>query len=245
MATNLYDVTSTDQFKELLSQDLTRVSVLNFWAEIAEASKTINALLKELAVKYPDPLFLFIEAEVQEDIAESFEIEVAPTLVILRGHTLLQRIQGADQKALIASLETYGRKGPVALSTTTKSPAAPPTHVDFGEKPSKKRLVGLMNMDKAVLFMKGTPDKPECGFSRKFVAKLREQNVPFSYFNIYTDESVRQGMMISQFFPCLCSNDWPTFPQFIVNGEFIGGLDIVTEMIEEGEFEDVVASVRA
>jgi Glutaredoxin len=118
----------------------------------------------------------------------------------------LQRITGADEKALVASLEKYGRKGPVALSTTTKSPAAPPTSVDFGEKPSKKvetpeeltkRLTGLMNMDKAVLFMKGTPDKPECGFSRRFVAKLREQNVPFSYFNIYTDESVRQGMMIS------------------------------------------------
>lgn len=50
-----------------------------------------------------------------------------------------------------------------------------------------------MNMDKRVLFMKGTPDAPRCGFSKQVVAILRERNVPFSYFNIFTDESVRQG----------------------------------------------------
>lgn len=50
-----------------------------------------------------------------------------------------------------------------------------------------------MNMDKRVLFMKGTPDGPRCGFSRQFVALLKERNVSYSYFDIYTDESVRQG----------------------------------------------------
>jgi len=59
------------------------------------------------------------------------------------------------------------------------------------------RLRGLMNMDKRVLFMKGTPDVPQCGFSRQFVAILKERNVPFSHFNIHTDESVRQGKWLS------------------------------------------------
>ena len=125
----------------------------------------------------------------------------------IQGHTLLQRITGADEKALTAALEKYGRNAPVALSVTNKSPPAPPTSVEFKEKASKKvetpeeltkRLKGLMNKDKAVLFMKGTPDKPQCGFSRQFVAILREHNVPFSYFDIYTDESVRQGMTLPQ-----------------------------------------------
>ena len=55
------------------------------------------------------------------------------------------------------------------------------------------RLKKLMNMDKRVLFMKGSPEKPQCGFSRQFVAILKERQVEFSHFDIYSDESVRQG----------------------------------------------------
>lgn len=108
-------------------------------------------------------------------------------------------------------------------------------------------------MDKRVLFMKGSPDAPKCGFSRQFVAILNEKNVSFSHFDILTDESVRGGML---FFVAIQSTDaaadhltiglkvvnsWPTFPQFIVNGEFIGGLDIIKDMIENDEFDDAVA----
>ncbi len=80
--------------------------------------------------------------------------------------------------------------------------------------------------------MKGEPDAPRCGFSRKIVALLRDQGVEFTHFDILGDESVRARLKTL--------NDWPTFPQLIVNGEFVGGLDIVQEMVENGEFDDVV-----
>ena len=83
-----------------------------------------------------------------------------------------------------------------------------------------------------VLFMKGSPDEPRCGFSRKIVALLRDQGVQFAHFDILSDESVRSGLKVL--------NNWPTFPQLIVNGEFVGGLDIVQEMVENGEFKEVV-----
>ena len=84
------------------------------------------------------------------------------------------------------------------LSRTDQSPAKAPNVV-----PSEKegttdelnaRLRGLMNQSKVVLFMKGSPEVPRCGFSRKISALLKEKKIEFSHFDIYTDESVRQGM---------------------------------------------------
>ncbi|KAL1997668.1 hypothetical protein VTN02DRAFT_1146 [Thermoascus thermophilus] len=72
-----------------------------------------------------------------------------------------------------------------------------------------------------MLFMKGTPSAPQCGFSRQLVAILREHGVKYGFFNILADEDVRQGL--KEF------ADWPTFPQLWVKGELVGGLDIVKE----------------
>lgn len=89
-----------------------------------------------------------------------------------------------------------------------------------------------MHIDRVVLFMKGNPDQPRCGFSRKIVGLLKDQKVPFSHFDILSDEAVRQQLKIV--------NNWPTFPQLIVNGEFVGGLDIVQEMVENGELQEIL-----
>ena len=89
-----------------------------------------------------------------------------------------------------------------------------------------------MAQARVVLFMKGMPEAPRCGFSRRIVALLRNQGVPFSHFDILGDEAVRQRLK--------ALNDWPTFPQLIVNGEFVGGLDIVQEMVENGELKEIL-----
>jgi Grx4 family monothiol glutaredoxin len=95
-----------------------------------------------------------------------------------------------------------------------------------------KRIQELLHQDRVVLFMKGSPDQPRCGFSRKIVGILKDQNVPFSHFDILSDEGVRAQLKVV--------NNWPTFPQLIVNGEFVGGLDIVQEMVENGELQEIL-----
>jgi glutaredoxin-related protein len=108
-----------------------------------------------------------------------------------------------------------------------------------------------MEQDKVMLFMKGTPDVPRCGFSKKIVNLLKDQGVKFSSFDILTDESVRQGITRPQsnFVPMSDTlrqpglktyNDWPTFPQLIIKGEFVGGLDVVQEMVGNGEFKELI-----
>lgn len=80
-----------------------------------------------------------------------------------------------------------------------------------------------------VLFMKGTPDFPQCGFSGKVVQILRECDVDFIGVNVLEDPTVRQG--IKDF------SNWPTIPQLYIRGQFIGGCDIVNEMYKSGELQ--------
>lgn len=87
-----------------------------------------------------------------------------------------------------------------------------------------KRLSELVKAAPCMLFMKGTPSAPQCGFSRQLVSILREGGVRYGFFNILADDEVRQGL--KKF------SDWPTFPQLYLKGELIGGLDIVKEELE-------------
>ncbi|KIM39191.1 hypothetical protein M413DRAFT_447153 [Hebeloma cylindrosporum] len=242
-SSNFIEVVSPTHFQEILSQDLNRVSVINFWAPWAEPCKQMNEVAKELSNKYKAALFVQVEAETQADIAESFEIEAVPSFVILRGHTLLDRISGADAAALTQSVAKFATT-PVysPLSRTDNEPAKAPTVVPSNMMDDTKResteelntrLKALMNQSRVVLFMKGSPSEPRCGFSRKISGLLKENGVEFKHFDILTDESVRQGLKVL--------NDWPTFPQLIVNGELVGGLDIVQEMVENGEFKELLA----
>jgi len=98
----------------------------------------------------------------------------------------------------------------------------------------QSRLKKLVNRHKIMLFMKGLPSAPRCGFSRQIVDILEETGVAYDAFDILEDEDVRQGLKEL--------SEWPTYPQLYVNGELIGGLDIVKELKESGEFEDLLKS---
>ena len=80
-----------------------------------------------------------------------------------------------------------------------------------------------------MLYMKGTPDDPQCGFSAQAISVLKTYDVPFQTLNILEDDQIRQG--IKEF------SSWPTVPQLYVKGEFVGGSDIMMEMYQSGELQ--------
>tara|TARA_A100001011_G_C13641936_1_gene568151 strand:- start:123 stop:440 length:318 start_codon:yes stop_codon:yes gene_type:complete len=96
----------------------------------------------------------------------------------------------------------------------------------------KEKIKDLINSNDVCLFMKGTPDSPQCGFSMAVSNVLKHLNVNFNGVNVLEDENLRQG--IKDF------SDWPTIPQLYVKGEFIGGCDIVKEMFEKGELTSLL-----
>jgi monothiol glutaredoxin len=99
----------------------------------------------------------------------------------------------------------------------------------------QQRIDDLVKQNRVVLFMKGTAQFPMCGFSGRAVQILKACNVnDLKTVNVLEDEGVRQG--IKEY------SDWPTIPQLFVNGEFIGGSDIMMEMYEAGELQQVLGT---
>ena len=98
------------------------------------------------------------------------------------------------------------------------------------------RIRGIVNDNRVVLFMKGTPLFPQCGFSSRAIAILDRLGVEYASVDVLQDAEIRQG--IKTF------SDWPTIPQLYVGGEFVGGSDIMMEMYEAGELQALFADAK-
>lgn len=191
-----------------------------------------------------------MNAEEVMDVSEAFNVTAVPYLVLTRNKQVLETVSGSDATKVRAAIEKHAKSSasaarsngistiPSADNTTTKNlsdyapdasdPSTAPEYSSSAIKEDKEdlheRLTKLVKAAPVMLFMKGTPSAPQCGFSRQTVALLREKSVKYGFFNILADDEVRQGL--KEF------ADWPTFPQLWVDGELVGGLDIVSEHVQ-------------
>lgn len=97
---------------------------------------------------------------------------------------------------------------------------------------AQERIEKMVNGYPVMLFMKGTPDAPQCGFSAKVSMVLKDVGVPFASFDVLSDPSIREGIKVFA--------NWPTIPQLYIKGEFVGGCDIVSEMYVSGELQPLL-----
>jgi monothiol glutaredoxin len=113
---------------------------------------------------------------------------------------------------------------PIPMLSSEPEPVPAPA----GEtNPIREAIAEAIGEHKVILFMKGTPEAPACGFSARTVAALQSLDVPFAAVDVLPDPRIRQELS--------AMSNWPTIPQLFVNGELVGGCDIVTEMYESGE----------
>lgn len=96
------------------------------------------------------------------------------------------------------------------------------------------RIKDLIDQNRVLLFMKGTPDSPQCGFSHRATQICRALGVPFGSVDVLSDPEIREGIK--------AYSSWPTIPQLYVDGQFIGGSDICYEMYQNGELQKLVES---
>jgi monothiol glutaredoxin len=113
---------------------------------------------------------------------------------------------------------------PIPMLSSEPEPVAA-TNDD--SNPIREAIAEAIGEHRVILFMKGTPDAPACGFSARTVAALQALDVPFAAVDVLPDPRIRQELS--------AMSDWPTIPQLFVGGELLGGCDIVTEMYESGE----------
>ena len=100
-----------------------------------------------------------------------------------------------------------------------------------------ERIKSQLSSHPVLLFMKGTPDFPQCGFSATAVKALNAVGAKFDTVNIFEDPELREALK--------SYSNWPTYPQLYVNGELIGGCDIIVEMYKSGELQKVVGEAKA
>jgi monothiol glutaredoxin len=107
----------------------------------------------------------------------------------------------------------------------------------MSENPLRDAIQSAIAEHEVVLFMKGTPEAPACGFSARTAAALQSLEVPFAAVDVLPDPRIRQELS--------ALSNWPTIPQLFVKGELVGGADIVTEMYESGELAEAVGAERS
>ena len=107
----------------------------------------------------------------------------------------------------------------------------------MSENPMREAIQSAISENPVILFMKGTPEQPACGFSARTVAMLQSVGQPFAAVDILPDPRIRQELS--------ALSNWPTIPQLFVEGELVGGCDIVTEMYESGELQQVLGLENA
>jgi len=97
----------------------------------------------------------------------------------------------------------------------------------------RKRIGETISRDRVMLFMKGSPSMPQCGFSAAVVGILKQVGVPYGSFNILADQEIREGLKEY--------SNWPTFPQLYLDGKLIGGCDIVRDLHARGELSKLLS----
>lgn len=124
---------------------------------------------------------------------------------------------------------------PIAGDESVESQDAPKSRAEGGDILSE--LEKMVTENNVVLFMKGTPQQPMCGFSARAAAVVASHDRPFFAVNVLADEEVRAGVKTY--------GDWPTIPQLYIGGELVGGSDIMTKMHEAGELGEMIEAAFA
>ncbi|XP_002986108.2 monothiol glutaredoxin-S17 [Selaginella moellendorffii] len=212
--------------------------VLHFRAPWCEASKQMDVVFEQLcADTAPRARFLRVEAEEHPEISEKYSVSVVPYFVFIKNQEVIDKLEGANPAELATKVEALaGEAAPPkengASKTEIKSEEPPPSV--SGELKSK--LDKLVSSKPVMLFMKGSPEEPRCGFSRNVVSLLKEESVDFGSFDILQDEEVRQGLKLY--------SNWPTYPQLYYKGELLGGCDVIMEMHKSGELGEALADAK-
>ncbi|XRB20933.1 monothiol glutaredoxin [Pseudoscourfieldia marina] len=212
-----------------------------FSAPWCEPCRAMPQPLALIAAQYPTLLILEADAEEQPDACELFDVTAVPTFVVVaknnkaatgaplndEGWAVVSKINGADVKG-VADAVKAALGEPNEATTTTHTTTT-------GKDPLTAKIESLIHGDKVVLFMKGVPDAPRCGFSRRVIEALNGAECSsFAHVDILAEDmqDVREGLK--------SYSSWPTYPQLYVDGELVGGCDIIEEMASSGELKDTL-----
>jgi Grx4 family monothiol glutaredoxin len=194
--------------------------LLYFHATWSDVCQDMNVVVDEIERVWAGKVSVCrVLAEEDLELSKRFGVTAVPLCVLVTGGEAMERVEGMD------ALELDDKMRRVFGGASGGGGGAAPQQTKG--QTLDERLDALVTQKRVMLFMKGTPDEPRCGFSQKAVNALRSAGChDFGSFDILEDPDVRQGLKEK--------SKWPTYPQLYCDGELVGGCDIILEMSEDG-----------
>lgn len=210
-ASSLADITSVQKASP------NKLVVVYTWASWDAPAQQLEEVMQELAAENTEAAFFKVDADAAggQDICKALSLSCIPCVATYLNLKLQGMVNGFAPADTVALVEGGAK---VAAETPAMS----------AEEALTARLTALVSQAPVMLFMKGSPAAPRCGFSRQIVEILAAHKVSYDSFDILSDSDVREGL--KKF------SKWPTYPQLYGDGELLGGLDVVKEMVANGEF---------
>ena len=185
----------------------------------------------ELSRKYQEGtrrpcVFVELKADLVVDVTLLLAVNAVPCTVFVECSTgqIVDRLQGAFPQELVQKVDSWS-SSTVSIITCPSSEKGP-------EEDVMEQCRRLVHLAKVMIFIKGTPTEPRCHFSKQLVTILNQFHVVYTSFNVLSDPIIRDSLKIY--------SNWPTYPQLYINGELVGGLDVVKELIANGEFQALI-----
>ena len=228
MSSQLKVLTSVSDFDAfcLTSPELLHVLLCGAsWDESSTQGGAMDALLLVLQSQHSALRFARIDVDTDATCAltEQLGLTLVPTTLFIREKGEVERVEGPSVEAITRRVEALSKVSTATGAALPSPSALPPSIVAL-----RARVTALVSAYPVMLFIKGTPSEPRCKFSRRLLEIMGEAGIAYGSFDVLSDESVRQGLKdLSQ---------WPTYPQVFVHGKLVGGIDIVQELKESGEF---------
>ncbi|VDM97163.1 unnamed protein product [Thelazia callipaeda] len=247
---------SNEEFDQFINT--TNYCLVYFKAKWLEMCEHLDNLMLELKDELGCFDFAAVEAEELAELSSAYKVDAAPTVIIFKAGKEIDRVRGFDPGDLKMKIIEHNFVEGVANMTRRSvndvrcssyyQNFKVVSHFSFQNLDGRlnynrffqnidERLKSLINQAPLMLFMKGTPDSPKCGFSKQIVILLRGINADFSTFDVLKDEEVRQKLKRY--------SNWPSYPQLYLNGELIGGLDIVKEELKNPLFRNRLPKMQA
>jgi Grx4 family monothiol glutaredoxin len=223
---DVYQIGTQKDFDEYIksSSIINKLLLVHVELEQIPVCKTVNEALLAISRdgQFSQQLTICrLNADHFSDFLALENINAAPTVLFYYQTKLIDRVDGFNQSDLLKKIQFHINK----ISLTSPKVELK-TDIDINVE---KKIKELLSSSPIILFMKGTPTDPQCGFSRQACHLLDEHQIKYNYFDILSDQNIREQLKIY--------SNWNTYPQLYVNEELIGGLDIMKQMIENGDFE--------
>ncbi|CAF1248727.1 unnamed protein product [Rotaria sp. Silwood1] len=223
---DVHQIATQKDFDEYINSSsiINKLLLVHVELEQIPVCKTVNEALLAISrnEEFNQQLIVCrLNADHFSDFLTLQNVNAAPTVLFYHHTKLIDRVDGFNQSDLLKKIQYHISKiDSIPTIVETKS------NTDINVE---NKIKNLLKSSQVILFMKGIPTDPQCGFSRQACHILDEYKIKYDYFDVLSDQNLREQLKIY--------SNWNTYPQLYADGELIGGLDIMKQMIENGEFQ--------